>query len=195
MWHTESGELQEIMLSCGGRGAGGVWQAMPELTCDWFTSAQFRCATILRLGTLRLPAHTTCNLVRRAAAPTEEGEEKGPGRACGTALGMRRLRPLLCKAGPARMRPHRHLAATLACSLRAAGADVDLGRVIPEPADVNSRDASHHDAVMDTVAFWPGGMATSWVDVSIRCPHVARYTCAHKQAGHAADKAAEEKFE
>ena len=70
LWHTESSELQEIMFSCGGRGAGGVWQAMPEVICDWFTSAQFRCATMLRLGTLRPCAHAMCNLIRRAAAPT-----------------------------------------------------------------------------------------------------------------------------
>jgi len=38
-------------------------------------------------------------------------------------------------------------------------------------------------------------MSPSWIDVSIRCPLAARYTCAYKQAGHAADKAAEEKFE
>ena len=153
------------------------------------------CATMLRLGTLRPPAHATSNLVRRAAAPTEEGEEVGLGRTCGSARGTRCIHPLLCKAGPGRMRPYKHLAATLARCFHAAGADVDLERVVPELADVNSRDAAHHDAIMDAVAFWPGGMATSWIDVSIRCPHGARYTCAHKQAGHAAGKAAEEKFE
>ena len=150
---------------------------------------------MLRLGTLRPPAHATSNLVRRAAAPTEEGEEVGLGRTCGSARGTRCIHPLLCKAGPGRMRPYKHLAATLARCFHAAGADVDLERVVPELADVNSRDAAHHDAIMDAVAFWPGGMATSWIDVSIRCPHGARYTCAHKQAGHAAGKAAEEKFE
>ena len=93
------------------------------------------------------------------------------------------------------MQPHKHLAATLVRCLRAAGADVDLERVVPELADVNSRDAAHRDAIMDAVVFWPGDMATSWIDVSIRCLHAARYTCAHKQAGQAAGKAAEEKFE
>ena len=48
------------------KGAGGVWQAMPELICDWFTSAQFRCATMFRLGTLRTPrATSSCAALRR----------------------------------------------------------------------------------------------------------------------------------
>ena len=39
---------------------------------------------------------------------------------------------LLCKLGPARMRPHRQLAAVLARELRDVGAEVDLERVVPE---------------------------------------------------------------
>ena len=39
---------------------------------------------------------------------------------------------MLCKLGPARLRPHKAVVSALAMQLRKTGAEVDLERVVPE---------------------------------------------------------------
>ena len=94
------------------------------------------------------------------------------------------------------MRPHRHLAAVLRRELRAAGAEVDMERVVPELIDRRPQTADDkRDAVLDLVVSFPGAFMQGWVDVSIRCPHAERYGRADQVPGKAAAKAAEEKHE
>ena len=142
-----------------------------------------------------LPADSTCRLVARYDdVVTIEGGERRPGaryeqgRACGQPLGRNADHALLCKAGPARLRPHQQLAATLAASLKAAGAHVDLERVVPELMNRSAAEAAARDAVLDLV------LEQRWLDVSIRCPLATRYPQAPNVPGSAASKGAEDKL-
>ena len=93
--------------------------------------------------------------------------------------------PQLCKQGPARMRPHRALAHALARVLRACRAEVDIERVVPELVQVGDNGVVH-EAVMDLVATFPGSVRPLYIDVTIRCPHAARYVQAATAPGQAA---------
>ena len=185
------------MLSSGGAGAGGLWVAMPYRSTDFFDTAHFRCGTSLRLGEVRPPHAATCKILTRAVHDEEgQGDPGAQARECGHVLGPRGEHALLCKAGPARMRPHRHLAAVLCKEMRAIGAEVDMERVVPELIDKRPQTpAEKRDAVLDLVVSFPGAFAQSWVDVSIRCPHAKRYGRADHVPGEAAAKAADEKHE
>ena len=131
-----------MMLPSGGMGAGGLWIAMPFRMSDFFDTAHFRCATLLRMAALRPPAGATCRMLKRVVQDDEGGHDgEARARECGHALGPRGAHALLCKPGPARMRPHRHLAAVLRRELRAAGAEVDMERVVPELIDKRSQTA------------------------------------------------------
>eukprot|EP00959_Pyramimonas_sp_CCMP1952_P461103 9481044-Pyramimonas_sp.AAC.1 len=63
--------------------------------------------------------------------------------------------PQLCKQGPARMRPHRALAAALARLLRECRAEIDIGRTVPELIRVLPNRAVQ-EAVLDLVVTFPG---------------------------------------
>ena len=172
--------------------------AMPFKSVDFFGSAHFWCATLLRLGAVKPPERARCKLTARAQK-SEEGDtaEDQQGRVCGHAMGARASHhAMLCKMGPARMRPHRHLAATLTRELLAAQVEVDVERVAPELMDTRpNKPDDKRDAVLDLVVTFPGSFAQSWVDVSIRCPHAERYAQASSVPGEAAAKAAEEKHD
>ena len=130
LWHAADGPHREAMLASGGRGAGALWLAMPDRASDLFGTSHFRMATLLRLNAFRPPRAAVCQL----ASWTASAEGCGEGRQCGRMLGARGAHALLCKLGPARMRPHRQLAAVLARELRDVGAEVDMERVVPELA-------------------------------------------------------------
>ena len=197
LWHGAELVTKEVMLSSGGAGAGGLWVAMPYRSTDFFDTAHFRCATLLRLGEVKPPHAATCKILKRAVHGEEGHEDPGTqARECGHVLGLRGEHALLCKAGPARMRPHRHLAAVLCREMRAIGAEVDMERVVPELIDRRPQTpAEKRDAVLDLVVSFPGAFAQSRVDVSIRCPHADRYGRADHVPGEAAAKAADEKHE
>ena len=185
------------MLSAGGTGAGNMWVQLPLRACDFFDNSHFRAATLLRLVAMGLPADSTCRLVARYDdVVTIEGDERRPGaryeqgRACGQPLGRNADHALLCKAGPARLRPHQQSAA----SLRAAGAHVDLERVVPELINRDAADAAARDAVLDIVVSFPGSFEQRWLDVSTRCPLATRYPQAPNVPGSAASKGAEDKL-
>ena len=186
-----------MMLSSGGMGAGGLWIAMPFRMSDFFATARFRCATLLRMAALRPPVGATCRMLKRVVRDDDGGREgEAQAQECGHALGPRCAHALLCKAGPARMRPHRHLAAVLRRELRAAGAEVDMERVVPELIDRRPQTPEDkRDAVLDLVVSFPGAFMQCWIDVSIRCPLAERYGRADQVPGEAAAKAAEEKHE
>ena len=100
--------------------------------------------------------------------------------------------PQLCKQGPARMRPHRALAHALARVLRACRAEVDIERVVPELVRVGDTGVVQ-EAVMDLVATFPGSVRPLYIDVTIRCPHAARYAQAATKPGQAAAAAVADK--
>ena len=196
LWHAADKDDRVLMLASGGRGAGAVWAAVLDRRADWFTTSHFRVATQLRLGVFVVPRNACCKLVKRVAHPDDEGTGRtDAGRICGQQLGPHAAHALVCKSGPATMRPHRMLANTLAREMRAVGAEVDLERVIPELADRRARSGQQRDAVMDLAITFPASLAQLWVDVSIRCPSAARYVKADRVAGTAAAVAAEEKHD
>ena len=130
LWHAADGPHREVMLASGGRGAGALWLAMPDCASDLFGTSHFSMATLLRLNAFRPPRAAVCQLASRVVG----AEECEGGRQCGRALGAHGAHALRCKLGPARMRPHRQLAAVLARELRDVGAEVDMERVVPELA-------------------------------------------------------------
>ena len=143
----------------------------------------------------------TCQLEARGARSSDADDatagrrDRDRSRVCGRAMGKWCEHALLCKCGPARLRPHRALAGVLARELRDCGAEVDLERVVPDLSNIAAEDPEKRDAVMDIVANFPGSYAMHYVDVFIRCPHAARYTRAADVPGSAAAKAADEKRE
>ena len=50
---------------------------------------------------------------------------------------------------------------------------MDIERAVPELAVW--KDSACVDAIMDAIAWWPGRLQRHLVDVTIRCPHAARY--------------------
>ena len=161
LWHGADSVMRETMLSSGGMGAGGLWIAMPYRNSDeFFGTAHFRCATLLRLGEVKPPSGATCKLQKCAV---QEGERQAdPGaqaRGCGRVFGPRDAHAFLGKAEPTRMRPHRHLAAVLCRELRAIGAEVDMERVVPELVDRRPQTpAEKRDTVLDLVVPLSGGI-------------------------------------
>ena len=207
LWHAASRLDRVVMLPAGGAGAGNMWVQLPMRVSDFFDNSHFRASTLLRLADMRLPAGAACQLVARhygaACAPGEErragAHYEAPrrvqeGRVCGQPLGRAAEHALLCKAGPARQRPHKQLAATLAAALRTAGAHVDLERVVPEMMNPSAVDGANRDAILDLVVSFPGSFELRWLDVTIRCPLANRYPMAQSVPGSAASKSAEEKL-
>ena len=121
LWRRLSAERREGLLSAGGAGAGALWGMMPVAACDWFPSF-FRAASLRRLGAMSALRGATCRIPCRGGGGTE---------VCGQLLDATLRHPLLCKQGPARMRPHRALVAALARLLRWCHAEVDIERVVP----------------------------------------------------------------
>ena len=156
LWHAASRLDRVVMLWAGGAGAGNMWVQLPMRVCDFFDNSHFRASTFLWLADMRLPTDSACQLVARhdgvASVPGVErwsGARYGEGRVCGQPLGRTAEHALLCKAGPARQRPHKQLATTLAAALRAAGAHVDLERVVPEMMNASAVDGANRDAILD----------------------------------------------
>ena len=156
---------------------------MPRRAEEYFPNTHFRAASLRRLSAISAPEGATC------AIPARNHDTED---VCGHALDPQLIHPQLCKQGPARMRPHRALAAALARELRRCGAEVDLERTVLELA---RRDEAGNlkEAILDLVVTFPGTFQQHYVDVTIRCPHAARYEHAAVAPGEAASAAAREK--
>ena len=185
VWRSFCHHRRECMLSAGGTGTGSFWQAVPKCPSHFFNSAHWRAAFRQRLGILCAPPSLTCQL--RGAGASSRTEDDS----CGQALDPQLRHPLLCKVGPARMRPHKAMAAVVAVSLRSSGAKVDLERVWP------SLYRWEHNvcikAIMDVVAWWPGSCQSRLINVTVRCPHADRYHRTAERAGVPADAGEREK--
>ena len=95
-WSRLSADRKKIMLSSGGFGAGVVWNAIPTRPQWQFSSARWQTATRARLGFLRAPTGSTCQLPKG-----DEGEET----VCGKVLDQHVVHPALCDAGATKLLP------------------------------------------------------------------------------------------
>ena len=71
-----------------------------------------------------------------------------------------------CEKGPGKNRMHNYVKAGLAACLRAAGAEVDVERCIPDLSKVGP-DGTIVDAIMDVVASFPNATRQYWFDVTV----------------------------
>ena len=166
---------QTVMLSCGGSGAGKFWSTMPGRADHFMDNMHFRMAMCMRLGMVSVPAGAVCQIPKAS----EGGEH------CLCSLETEIVHPYLCKAGPARLRPHRSLAETLAREAKKLGAHVDLERACPDLYQV--RENGHiTEAILDVVYHLPGGPRQRKIDVTIRCPFAQRYADTSTVGGVAA---------
>ena len=106
------------MLAAGGPGTGRTWSAPSQ---SFWDDAHWRMAGAMRLGLLSRPSPTSTCRLKKAGSRLE----------CGTHFDRHLVHALVCKFGPARMRPHRAVQNVCAAQLRDAGASVDLERVVP----------------------------------------------------------------
>ena len=151
------------MLSAGGPGSGTFWTTVPTKAAWRFTNTHWVAALRARIGALHVAPGTLCRMPR-----ADEGEK------CGKLMSDPLVHPFLCDAGPARLRPHRALVATLRAGVEREGAWADIERPIPE-LFVRNEDGSVVEAIMDVVTAWPGAAAAHRVDVTVRCPWAERY--------------------
>ena len=93
------------------------------------------------MGAIQAPPRATCAIPARASA----GQVP---ELCGELLDAHLAHGAVCKKGPARMRPHRHMAAALAECLRQAGAEIDLERTVIELAQ-QQEDGSIREGILD----------------------------------------------
>ena len=103
-----------------------------------------------------------------------------------------------CEKGPAKNRMHTFLKTGLASCLKAAGAEVDMERCIPELCRIGP-DGKYVDAIMDVVVSFPNATRQYWFDATVRSPHASRYneTVRHNATdvpGYAAHKGCQEKW-
>ena len=152
------------MLSSGGFGAGTVWNAIPTRPPWQLSSARWQTATRARLGFLRAPMGSTCQLPKG-----DEGEET----VCGKVLDQHVVHPALCDAGATKLRTHNALKFVLAQELRNEGALVDVECRVPDLyrrlPNGKIREAIRH-----------------LIDVTVRCPHALRYGNSASKVGAAA---------
>ena len=135
----------------------------------------FKIAALLRIGAIDVPEGAVCQIKKK-----NEQEE------CLHELTSPLVHPLLCKYGPARLRPHRSLCHALARLLRRAGGHVDIERAVPQLYTVEQEGSKITEAILDVVTSHPGGLNKSYVDISIRAPHAQRYKHTDRSPGVAA---------
>ena len=132
---------------------------------------------LLRLGWARALAGSICQIPRASCDGCVDP--------CGEALDDSLTHPLLCKAGAARLRPHRGLASCLAGKIRRAGGHADVERACPQLYEEDEHGVLR-EAILDVVYHTPGGLIQRMIDVTVRCPHARRYTNAASIAAVAA---------
>ena len=169
----------EVLLSSGGRHSGKLWSQPPRFAAECLDNDHFRMAMQLRLGMVRAPEGAVCQIPRA----------KGDGEQCLTKLTNPLEHPHLCKCGPARLRPHRSLLVTLLRLLRKEGCFADEERAVPclYRIDENGRVT---EAILDVILSLPGGLASSYLDVTVRCPHSVRNSAGARAASSRASVAA-----
>ena len=206
LWATLDKDERELHYDAGGAGAGSTWCAAQHLTTGangevWFSDPHFQLATATRLLAVDPPLGTTCNLAARSRQHAkgdddEERDEGGHGQQrwerrtarCGEPIGRHAGHAYLCKAGPARMRPHRALQRTLANCVVAADGYADLEREEPSLARYNEEKDEWQQGKVDIWATFPGVPRAFLLDVTIRCCLADRYAGGNHLAAAASEK-------
>ena len=101
------------------------------------------------------------------------------------------------KAGLARMRQHRAIAATLTNLLKQCGAQVDKERPAPYMYEFETNDKGERvvkEAIWDLAVNFPGQLCTHWIDVSLRAPVAERHTTSGKKVAACAAMEEEDKL-
>ena len=179
LWEASQPEVRKRLLQAGGPGTGSTWCALPDAGGRSLPNGHWRVSTRARLGLLRAAPGARCGMPRADGKP------------CGALLDPRLRHASMCKAGPARLRPHGAVQAALADELGRAGAYVDTERIVPELTQL--RDDRFEDAVLDVTAWWPGTCIWYLIDVTVRYPGASRYCKSADEAGQAARIAEGEK--
>eukprot|EP00973_Karenia_brevis_P094153 12421048-Karenia_brevis.AAC.1 len=96
-----------------------MWSEIPKYSSDWFDNDHFKTSLQLRLGMVKVPAGTLCQVT------------KNNGDKCLHSVQDPLVHPHVCKMGPARLRPHRAVMVALQKVCERGGAQVDLERAIP----------------------------------------------------------------
>ena len=169
------------MLEAGGLGTGSFWSAIPDRPVLRWPDAHWRVGTRYRLRLDLAPACACCCIPRADGTP------------CGAPLNASGAHLMLCKAGPARLRPHRALARRLMALVRAAGAHADYERSVPDMYSMDSAGLIH-EAILDVVITFPGATGVYPVDCSIRAPQASRYVDTQDRPGVAAATGESEKL-
>ena len=116
LWEGLGDHRRECLLSSGGPKAGSFWQATPDSGKCFMDDAHWRTAVRQRLGIMTAPVGAMCYLPKGKDQDVK----------CGHSLDADLHHPMLCKVGPARMRPHRAVASALRHLLKSSGAHVDI---------------------------------------------------------------------
>ena len=103
-WEGADDKLQKVMLSSGGPGNGSMWLAPTKSARDLLPGARFMVSTVLRRGCESKLSGRLCALLKYPDDPESQ---------CAPPLDSRLHHTLTCKAGLARLRQNREIAATL----------------------------------------------------------------------------------
>ena len=185
LWSESSAFESVVLLSSGGQGSGKFWSQIPFEPGLFFPNHHFRMLMLMRLCCIDVPSGSVCQIPKADSV----GDDF-----CGCALASPLVHPHLCKAGPARLRPHRGLANVLADKARRAGAHVDLERACPHLYQQQA-DGKILEAIMDVVFHFPGGPSVRHLDVTVRCPHAERYCDVESLPGVAAAAGVRDKLD
>ena len=172
------------LLSSAGEGAGSFWTSVPTHVTQRFTSAEWSVAFQGKLGLLKAPRGTTCQLPS-GRDPTE---------VCGVTMDEPCRHPSQCGAGPNTLRTHNALSEVVRQLAVREGAFADKEQRVPDLYHVDPTSGAVVEAILDVVISWPGSGIVHRVDVTVRCPYAARYAAtSHSRSAVAADKGDEDK--
>ena len=178
LW-ADAGDCRVRLASCGGEGVGKLWGAVPDRREVILLDPHWRIAFRMRLGMPIAEQGARCQQRRADERP------------CLCPLDPEALHAHLCKAGPARLRPHRAMARALGRVVRTAGGHVDYERAMPHLEAPAAQQGQ--EAVLDVVITWPTLLEQHAVDVTIRCPVAARYNPGAAVPGCTAEQGEAEK--
>ena len=143
LWEMADDELRKVRLGGGGPGNGSMWTSPMRSARDLLPDAHFMMSTVLRLGCERNATGRVCALLKFSDDPESQ---------CAQPLDSRLHHTLTCKAGLARMRQHRAVAATLTNLLKQSGAQVDRERPAPHMSEFETIDEGERvvkEAILD----------------------------------------------
>ena len=164
LWEMTDDELRNVMLSGGGPGNGSMWIAPTKSAQDLLPDAHFMMSTVLTLGCESNETGRLCALLKFR----DDVESQ-----CAQPFDSRLHHALTCKAGLARMRQQRAIAATLTNLLKQSGAQADKERLAPHMNEFETNDNGERvvkEATLYLALNSPLQLCTLWIDVNVRAP-------------------------